>query len=68
MPHPEITPPRRKPPPAAPHSPPQTPLTEFLDAVDSYRNRQCRPLLTWCEVLEIARSLGFGDSNSAART
>jgi hypothetical protein len=65
MPYREVNP-QKKPPPADLCTLPPTPLAEFLDAVESYRNRQRRPLLTWCEVLEIARGLGFGESNSPA--
>ncbi len=32
---------------------------EFLRAMDLYKREKSRPFPTWCEVLEVVRSLGY---------
>jgi len=32
---------------------------EFMNAMDQYRRRACRPFPNWGEVLEVLRSLGY---------
>jgi hypothetical protein len=37
---------------------------EFLEAIEQYRRQHRRPFPTWCEVLEVARTLGYAKDNS----
>jgi hypothetical protein len=32
---------------------------EFMDAMQAYKTRHCRPFPTWSEVLEVISSLGY---------
>ncbi len=32
---------------------------EFMDAMQSYKTRNCRPFPTWSEVLEVIATLGY---------
>jgi hypothetical protein len=49
------------PPPGA-LSPAPSPDAEFWEAIERYRRQHRRPFPTWCEVLEVARSLGYAKS------
>ncbi len=41
---------------------------EFLKAVDAYKRTQNRPFPTWCEILAVAKSLGYRKTDDDGRT
>ena len=51
-----------KPPPKGTNLEMSAEILEFVDAIDAYRQENCRPFPTWTEVFSILKRLGYSKS------